>query len=624
MPEKRTSKKRQQELAKAEEDALSSDEDDDAGPPVMYAFTDADNDGDMDRPPPAVARPRKKREYATGQDKKDADLHVVHVRGDRMTALDGVVRINLAKCVLRPVTTEEIALKKFRGKTALIDETYWRCLLPRTGDHPEFVAVGTGNTGNLMKHCNEYHEPLIEALARLIKETPATEAQLACTQFILGQRAPVTGMERFLGRNNDRIASETLCLIWFLDANIAFSQFDNPLFKSLISLLSGKVFPSSTTMVEGLLPMLYNFCIAEMKAKLATCRSFFNSYDCWTRRTQRFVSQTYYGISVSTFDFHVLALDLVFCPAQHFAEVLAGCLAERQELWTANMKPEPIAAGGIADGASDVQKAGKLLWGDKGDDDDMSRCQNHRLKSMYEMVEQLDKAFAADLHGLCSLFVAVSNGFNANQVLKAYQHAHALSSAALYVYNETRWEGRCKILECALKLRDSLPVLKDFAAAQKLVVPHDFLQPAYFIRLDVYHRHLARVNVVSKLFQTQSYPTGHLVVVTYAELSKHFAAVEGIVEYGFETAFKGALHTAIEEILVKPLYSSANPFLKAALFHPAVCWRLLHEARVSDALLASCRERVYADIAALSGGAESRMTHYAKCAFDDYMVRALL
>ncbi len=64
--------------------------------------------------------------------------------------------------------------------------------------------------------------------------------------------------------------------------------------------------------------------------------------------------------------------------------MLAGALQERQECWSAGLDPEPIVAGGIADGASDVQSAGKRAFGDgvAGNDDDMSRCQNYKMKSI--------------------------------------------------------------------------------------------------------------------------------------------------------------------------------------------------------------------------------------------------
>ena len=70
------------------------------------------------------------------------------------------------------------------------------------------------------------------------------------------------------------------------------------------------------------------------------------------------------------FECRILALDFIHVQTSHWSEVLAGALQERQECWTGGLEPEPIAAGGIADGASDVQSAGKRAFGDGVDDND--------------------------------------------------------------------------------------------------------------------------------------------------------------------------------------------------------------------------------------------------------------
>ena len=139
----------------------------------------------------------------------------------------------------------------------MIDMSYYRCLLPRCdSNHIEFVAAA-GYSGNLMKHCELHHDSVVDALGRLIEETPMAEAQFVCQQFVMGYRPPITTMDRLLRRDNSNIAAETLCLVWFLDANVAFSQFDNPLFKKLIELVGGRtVFPSSTTVVDVVLPLV--------------------------------------------------------------------------------------------------------------------------------------------------------------------------------------------------------------------------------------------------------------------------------------------------------------------------------------------------------------------------------
>lgn len=122
-----------------------------------------------------------------------------------------------------------------------------------------------------------------------------------------------------------------------------------------------------------------------------------------------------------------------------FGEVIASLLESRQEYWTKDM--EIIAAGGIADGASNVQAAGRFLYGDDENGDDIEHCQNHLLKGVYEMVEKSFGRLQNDLAALTDLFVGVSASGNVSQILKSYRYLHEISTTALYIGNETRWEG---------------------------------------------------------------------------------------------------------------------------------------------------------------------------------------
>lgn len=136
------------------------------------------------------------------------------------------------------------------------------------------------------------------------------------------------------------------------------------------------------------------------------------------------------------------------------------------------------------------------------------------------MLEKGAPQFKVAVDTLAALFVSVSNSANVNAMLRAYQDVNEVS-AALYVYNDTRWEGRVRLLECALKLKKSLPSLKLYAASQKIDQNcSDFLEDSFFQRLSVYHQHLKMVDNVSRLFQTQRFPAGHLVLLAYLELSK--------------------------------------------------------------------------------------------------------
>ena len=112
-----------------------------------------------------------------------------------------------------------------------------------------------------MKHCVQHHKNTLDALARLIEENPKDEAKFACDEYIQNMQPPdgAASLVRFLGKGSKETSNELLVLAWFLDANISFNQFDNELFKQLIRDLNGRSFPSSTTIVERVLPVLYRY-----------------------------------------------------------------------------------------------------------------------------------------------------------------------------------------------------------------------------------------------------------------------------------------------------------------------------------------------------------------------------
>ena len=606
--------------------------DDDEQEEVRFEFVDGDNEGDLAAPDKTVtpdpAKERKPKKFHKGTDRKNKDVEVEDPYGRIYEAADGVVKINLGKLIMRPVTAEEIAAKRFYdGNRNLIDNECWRCHFTRSerGEaHDEFSHIGP-NTGNLMQHCIRHHKKTLEGLERLIREKPKDEAKFACEQYIQNMQPPSgqPSLDRFFGKDPKEASNELLVLVWFLDANISFNQFDNELFKQLIRDLQGRSFSSSTTMVEKVLPVLYRYATETMKDCLRKCRSFYTSFDGWSKNSERFISQSYHCIDPSSFEYYVLALDFIHCNTSHYTQVLAAVLHERQEHWTSGMQPEPIVAGGIADGASDVQSAGRHLLGDGSDDegvDDMSRCQNHKMKSAYEALERGAPQFKVAIGALAELFTSVSYSANVNAMLKAFQHVNEVSSAALYVYSETRWEGRVGVLECALKLRKSLPCLKEYAAAQKIgTACPDFLDEPFFERLVVYHKHLSVVHNVSRLFQTHRFPAGHLVLLAYHELARMFAPTTDLdAEPHFETTFRDAVRHCVQDCLVSPLTTCVNAFAKAAIFHPDIC-RLLQHGMLSEDVFNACVESVELDIDALAGEGADDKAEITKLVFRRYL-----
>lgn len=280
-------------------------------------------------------------------------------------------------------------------------------------------------------------------------------------------------MRRFLVRDNEDYSAEAAAVVWYLDAKIAFCQFDNPLFRSFAEALGARQLPSSTTLVDTVIPVLHQFVIEANLAVLRTWRSFWTTFDVWTWRNSKFLSQSYHGICVGTMKYRILAMDLVPANVQLFAEGLAGLLLPRQEYWTSNL--DLIFNGAVPDGAANVQAAAAIMSGD----DHGCYC-NHVEKGWYEAVELADPAFALDLESLAHLYVSVAASSTVNSVLKSYEWLHSVTELSLVLFNDTRWEGRVLTLRNAISLVDSLPVLKTFAVEQSIAGPADFLEEEYF------------------------------------------------------------------------------------------------------------------------------------------------
>ena len=99
-----------------------------------------------------------------------------------------------------------------------------------------------------------------------------------------------------------QIAVELRVIIWFIDAQIAFNQLDNPLFRQVLR-SAGVDQPSSrTTIINTFLPLIYSFALDEQRALLGRTLSFFNSFDVWTQRQRKFISLTYHFVDPKTFE----------------------------------------------------------------------------------------------------------------------------------------------------------------------------------------------------------------------------------------------------------------------------------------------------------------------------------
>jgi hypothetical protein len=219
-------------------------------------------------------------------------------------------------------------------------------------------------------------------------------------------------------------------LLWFLHGQIAFTNFDNPLFLSFLRSVDIKdnEFGSAKTIVSSLLPAIYSYVTEEMCRFLHSCAAVSNSWDAWSRFGDKFISQHYHAINPKSFEYRAYLLDLVPYSGPQFAEALAGGLSERREHWLGGSNV--LAAAGIADGEAKGQAAGAIMFGDA----DMLKCQNHRLKSAYTEAEENSGQFKADLLAFAALASSAAHKGPTCTALWSHQRLHGLPELVLLFY----------------------------------------------------------------------------------------------------------------------------------------------------------------------------------------------
>ncbi len=58
-----------------------------------------------------------------------------------------------------------------------------------------------------MKHCKKWHQPVVDGLERLVKETPGNEVVAACKSFVRDMVPPPKGsLDGFVSRRDPLLA----------------------------------------------------------------------------------------------------------------------------------------------------------------------------------------------------------------------------------------------------------------------------------------------------------------------------------------------------------------------------------------------------------------------------------
>lgn len=530
-------------------------------------------------------------------------MFIVHKRGPAVRALNGCVKINLAKFILVRLNADDCSaylqrnIRDHNGRALTIN--HFRCVLHQKAgrkDHEEFL-LAAGSEGNLSRHASAFHTEALEGMARVISEHPKEEAIDHIQRFLQGYTPKSSDIRRMLKRMEkapSQVEHETSMLLWFLDARIAFDQFDNPLFKQALKVAELEM-ASSTTIVNSVLPFVYHYVTAHQVAFLDRCASFWVSFDSWKRLGLKFLSQHYHCITLDTFEFKMLFFNMAPFDGPGYAENFAAMLAMRQNYWIDQCRQnKPFCAGMIADGDSKGQAGAKLLHGDE----DVMRCQQHLLKKVYEVGEANSGEFCHDFLAFSKLASEAALTGNMREELSRYQRLNELTHLRTVLHNATRWESRFVVVQRAVELRDSLlsalgesPLVQDIRANDCA----DFLFITFFERMQAYLGLLAEMNEISELWQTQRFPTGLFVPLCVARMCELFAPTcVHNQEPGYLHNFKTAFRDALKAHMFQPVLGQPNNWLKASLFHPELAKVIIHYCEAD--VIRGCWKSIYEDV----------------------------
>jgi hypothetical protein len=565
---------------------------------VHYEFSSDDGAGaDYNDPTKkkrtAPGQPRQ--QCAGGPGKKIRTNVVVDPRGEELKTKDGAIKINLAKFLMRHLTAAMLETPTYKGladhKGRLLTTNHYECRLHDHNGHKHRFFQVNANTGNLMKHCRSAHAEMLTAIERLVAEVPSSDAPREIVKFVANVKAPSGSIRAFFNRqvvDDKQLCDEALIFMFWLDANLPFDQLDNEYFREHLR-SNHLTMAKSETLVATYLPLLFNFAKEKMREVLSMAKSYWTTFDGWSRHNEKFLSQSYHLIVPQTFDYKVMLLDMIPFEGQQFAQVVAGALRMRQNDWTAGFNL--LVAGGVADGESKMQAAGKAMYGD----DDMHHCANHSLKLCYEDGEKVSGQYKLDFDALVSLSSYAAVNGNVSTFLAAFQKLHDLAELKTLLYCPTRWEGRFILVRRAAIIKDPLIALGNsgmpLITELREKVP-DFLRVTFFERLEAYLGVLQKLNDVSLFYQTQAFPTGCFVpLCTLYMLAVTKSDV--LMEQPFLVAMKDAFHAAIVSRVKQCVLDVPNNFLKAGLLHPGVAGIL--KSTVKDDVLDACFNSILED-----------------------------
>lgn len=427
--------------------------------------------------------------------------------------------------------------------------------MPKGSGHPQHVRQGGPGTSNLLSHARCYHEKALTGLVKAWNEGRDLQAEWDGMVALL-QPPPRHGMDRFVSvvSKSEAMLRRELSLLIFLIANsLSFNVLDSLHFETFVSSMGG-AFPSRKSLVE-LLPSLSTVVLSLLESKFVESGFFLTTFDLWTSIAgTKYCVITYHSMS-RNFELFSAPLDFVPLSCSAFSEFLFYAIETRL---LAHPFGSLVHTASFTDSGSNVQAAKEMLV-----EGDAEPCFNHDLKLVIDYVLTGTDAHpptapraALDLNGLALCIAYIRSSSILCQQFEAIQHEEGDPHVQLVEANLTRWEGRYRLLERAVKLARSLSTFHQRSLLQPCLekspshFPSDLFQRSFWRRLRESYEPLLQVfHRASKGAQAKGTPTLSTIPYHYYSMCAACAPVaddpQAVVE------LKNALQHALEERMAK-------------------------------------------------------------------------
>ena len=418
------------------------------------------------------------------------------------------------------------------------------------------------------------HQPIWDAVCEAGK-TGGVNAAIATVTTKLQARGSESSLSQpklFQARKRAKkktglFRKEAALVMWSVDKTVPLNAFQGKSWERVEVEL--KVSFGERHTLRALLDPMYAYVTDVAMKSLNSASAVSVSFDLWTA-----IEKSHYlGISYHWIDkdwssqSHLL--DLLYFPAAATGLLIASVIEDRFD----SRVPESsgvILAATVSDRGSNAALAREILA--KGDSE---HCIPHLVKSTLDDLTERKPKFAGsyyeqmakDLSSLTQLLMLFNNK-PGNMVLLKEKLPGDLKHLGLVFPNDTRWEGRLRMLQRALRLKVGINACFEGINAKAEVRTTcggdtDFLERSYWVRLGAYTKCYQRFNVFSQLMQSDTI-TKSAVLAQFKVLENALKQdTDSVILKNAQQKFSAALKTRFGDIV-----STVNNTTKAALLDP--------------------------------------------------------